>query len=127
MPKRAVERVGKLSPLNMRTTPELRAALEKAARESGRSLSAEVERRVEQSFIWEASHKDAQAYFQQVRKQADELLENAKKHAAVVARKHPDTGFNDPSTEKPENAPVTADDVRKIVREMLAEFMAQQP
>lgn len=41
---------GKLQPLNMRTTAEIRGRLEEAAALSGRSLTQEVERRLEQSF-----------------------------------------------------------------------------
>ena len=41
---------GKRVPLNMRTTREVRAALEEAAAQSGRSLVQEVEHRLGQSF-----------------------------------------------------------------------------
>ena len=41
---------GKRMPLNMRTTREVRAKLELAAADSGRSLVQEVEHRLEQSF-----------------------------------------------------------------------------
>ncbi len=41
---------GKRVPLNMRTTTEMRARIEQAAADSGRSLVQEVEHRVEQSF-----------------------------------------------------------------------------
>ncbi len=44
---------GKRVPLNMRTTQEFRARLEKAAADSGRSLVQEVETRVERSFLVE--------------------------------------------------------------------------
>ena len=44
---------GKVAPLNMRTTKEFRARLEKAAADSGRSLVQEVETRVERSFLVE--------------------------------------------------------------------------
>ena len=40
-------------PLNMRTTSAVRARLEAAARASGRSLAAEVEYRLERSFVIE--------------------------------------------------------------------------
>jgi TraY domain len=50
MPKRAPTLGdGKRSPLNMRTTKDLREKLEKAAGKSGRSLVQEVEARLEQS------------------------------------------------------------------------------
>jgi hypothetical protein len=50
MPKRAPTLgEGKRSPLNMRTTKDLREKLEKAAGKSGRSLVQEVEARLEQS------------------------------------------------------------------------------
>ena len=45
---------GKKIPLNMRTTQEIRDKLESAAKQSGRSLTHEVEYRVEQSFRQEA-------------------------------------------------------------------------
>lgn len=41
----------KKSPMNMRTTPELRSKLDAAVKFSGRSMCAEVEFRVEKSFI----------------------------------------------------------------------------
>jgi hypothetical protein len=44
---------GKRHPLNMRTTKELRAKLEAAAKESGRSMAQEVEARLEASFAEE--------------------------------------------------------------------------
>jgi hypothetical protein len=53
MPKRTVQGDGKKSPLNMRTTPELRRRLEKAAAVSGRSLVQETEFRLEKSFAEE--------------------------------------------------------------------------
>ena len=46
-------RVGRKSPLNMRTTRALREKLDKAAGWSGRSLVQEVEHRVEHSFAQE--------------------------------------------------------------------------
>src|SRR4051812_43730635 len=52
MPRKAVEGgAGKRVPLNMKTTEEIRAKLEEAAAASGRSLTAEVEYRLEQSFV----------------------------------------------------------------------------
>ena len=50
MPRRTVKGSGKKIPLNMRTTKELRAKINKAAGASGRSLVQEVEHRVEISF-----------------------------------------------------------------------------
>src|SRR4051812_17974218 len=50
MPRKAVEGAGKRVPLNMKTTAEIRAKLEAAAAASGRSLTHEVEYRVERSF-----------------------------------------------------------------------------
>src|SRR4051794_26300370 len=50
MPRRTDLGEGKKSPLNMRTTPQLREKIEKAAGESGRSLVQEVEYRLERSF-----------------------------------------------------------------------------
>jgi hypothetical protein len=57
MPSTAIaERKGaKLRPLNMRTTAALRTQLEAAAQSTGRSLTQEVERRLERSF----EHDDA--------------------------------------------------------------------
>jgi hypothetical protein len=43
-------KTGKLHPLNMRTTAEIRTRLVKAAADSGRSLAQEVEHRLERSF-----------------------------------------------------------------------------
>lgn len=43
----------KLAPLNMRTSPQLRQQIEKAADENGRSLTQEVERRLVTSFIFD--------------------------------------------------------------------------
>jgi hypothetical protein len=50
----AENRTGKLYPLNMRTTFELRKRLEEEASQSGRSLASEVEYRLERSFDQEA-------------------------------------------------------------------------
>lgn len=49
-PRTARKQAPKRFPLNMRTTQEIRDALEKAASKSGRSLAQEVEFRLEQSF-----------------------------------------------------------------------------
>ena len=54
MPRRTIEGEGKKSPLNMKTTAVLRAKLEAACGESGRSLVQEVEYRLEQSFAADA-------------------------------------------------------------------------
>ncbi len=43
----------KLAPLNMRTSPQLRAQIERAADDNGRSLTQEVERRLMTSFIFD--------------------------------------------------------------------------
>jgi len=43
--------MGKRRPLNMRTTDALRSKLDAAVKVSGRSLCAEVEFRVESSFL----------------------------------------------------------------------------
>ena len=43
----------KLAPPNMRTSPQLRAQIEKAADDNGRSLTQEVERRLMTSFIFD--------------------------------------------------------------------------
>jgi hypothetical protein len=64
MPRRAEKTTqkrkvrGKLYPLNMRTTFELRQRLEAAASKSGRSLAQEVERRIEDSFRFEPILQD---------------------------------------------------------------------
>ena len=49
---------GKRTPLNMRTTRELRERLEREAADSGRSLAQEVEFRLEQSFAEEKSQAE---------------------------------------------------------------------
>lgn len=61
--KRAAASVptGKLRPLNIRTTAEIRQRLEEAARRSGRSLTQEVERRFERSFDREDELGDPRA------------------------------------------------------------------
>ena len=46
-------KTSKLAPLNMRTSPELRAKIEEAADVNGRSLTQEVERRLMTSFIFD--------------------------------------------------------------------------
>lgn len=46
---------GKRMPLGVRTTPEIRAKMEAAAKASGRSLAQEIEFRLEQSFDREAT------------------------------------------------------------------------
>jgi hypothetical protein len=50
MPRRTIIGDGKKTPLNMRTTAELRSKIERAAGRSGRSLVGEVEHRLELSF-----------------------------------------------------------------------------
>lgn len=52
--KKLPEGEGKRIPLGMRTTREMRAKLEAAAVQTGRSLAAEVEYRLERSFDREA-------------------------------------------------------------------------
>lgn len=49
---------GKRVPLNMRTTNEMRARIERAAADSGRSLVQEVEFRLEQSFSDESARTE---------------------------------------------------------------------
>jgi hypothetical protein len=51
MPEAKGAKGGKLHPLNMRTTREVREWIERSAAASGRSLSAEVEARLERSFV----------------------------------------------------------------------------
>lgn len=46
-----LEKTGKRYPLNMRTTKHVRDLLEKAAKQSGRSLAQEVEHRLLSSFV----------------------------------------------------------------------------
>jgi hypothetical protein len=59
MPRKAVEGgSGKRFPLNMKTTLAVRSRLEAAAAESGRSLTAEVEYRLERSFDLPAFAED---------------------------------------------------------------------
>ena len=57
MPPRAKKAAGKRYPLNMRTTLELREKIERAAKESGRSLVQEVEYRLELSFYYRQMHE----------------------------------------------------------------------
>jgi len=51
MPKRTVPGAGKRKTINMRTTPDLRKKIERACGKSGRSISAEIEHRVERTFM----------------------------------------------------------------------------
>ena len=53
MSRRAVEGGAQRVALNMKATPSLRGRLEEAAAESGRSLTQEVEYRVETSFLFD--------------------------------------------------------------------------
>lgn len=53
MATKAADRVGKLQPISFRTTPEIRAFLEKSASANGRSLSQEIEARIDASHIAE--------------------------------------------------------------------------
>lgn len=55
MPSKAANRIGRRAPLSLRTTEDLREKLEKAASVSGRSLTAELEHRLERSFTDEAT------------------------------------------------------------------------
>lgn len=52
---RKAKKSGKRYPLNMRTTKEIRDALEEVAKNSGRSLAQEVEARLERTFYLDAS------------------------------------------------------------------------
>ena len=58
--KRAGAEVGKRYPLNMRTTVDIRRALESAANQSGRSLAQEAEFRLERSFAEESAYGGAE-------------------------------------------------------------------
>jgi hypothetical protein len=51
MTGRIANRVGRRYPMGFRTTSEIRARLEAAANESGRSLTQEIEHRLEASFL----------------------------------------------------------------------------
>jgi len=62
MPRKAVESSVKRVPLNMKTTETVREMLEEAARQSGRSLTAETEHRLMMSFEWERAFRDAESY-----------------------------------------------------------------
>ncbi|HEV2559665.1 MAG TPA: Arc family DNA-binding protein [Microvirga sp.] len=53
MPAKAAEREGRLHPTSVRLTAELRRQLEAAASAAGRSLSQEIEQRLERSFYVE--------------------------------------------------------------------------
>lgn len=50
VPPKAADREGKLHPVSFRVTPDLRSQLEQSASANGRSLSAEMEHRLSQSF-----------------------------------------------------------------------------
>ena|SRR5215207_4446479 len=62
MPRKAVEGGAKRVALNMKTTPDVRSMLEKAAQKSGRSLTAETEWRLAMSFEWERAFGEFQAW-----------------------------------------------------------------
>jgi hypothetical protein len=51
------EREGVLKAMSFRVTPALRAALEEASSQNGRSMTTELERRLEQSFEWERAFR----------------------------------------------------------------------
>src|SRR3954453_3301821 len=51
MPKKAAEREGLRYPMSFRATADLRAKLEEAASKAGRSLTQELEHRLERSFV----------------------------------------------------------------------------
>src|SRR5215207_1706061 len=60
MPPRAADREGVRHPTSFRVTTELKDKLEDAASKLGRSLSQEIEQRLELSFVWEQAHRDVQ-------------------------------------------------------------------
>jgi hypothetical protein len=51
MPRRTVPGLGKIMTFNMRCTPSLREKIAQACASSGRSISAEISHRVEQTFM----------------------------------------------------------------------------
>src|SRR5215213_10445319 len=74
MPRKAVEGgQGKLVPLNMRTTAEVRAKLEEAAAASRRSLTGEVEHRLMMSFEWEEAFRDRQTMLAEFKARSEEI------------------------------------------------------
>ena len=62
MPRKAVDSEVRLRSLNLKTTEDLRARLERAAADSGRALTHEVEARLARSFRDEELFVDVQTY-----------------------------------------------------------------
>jgi hypothetical protein len=74
---------GKLYPLNMRTTYELRRALEAAASTSGRSLAQEVEHRLDRSFLYEDQFAELQSRIRELELRADEDRKTISRQSAA--------------------------------------------
>ena len=74
MTRRASEREGKLVHMSFRVNEDIRKRLENAASKSGRSLTQEVERRLEQSFVWEDAFGDVSELRAQVKEKLDQTL-----------------------------------------------------
>jgi hypothetical protein len=122
MPKMVVQPTGKRVALNMKASEELRAQLEAAARVSGRSLTAEVEARVRQSFEFEKAFIDARTYLATQMAEVDAVARQQREaHERLARQKALGGGFVDPATLKPEDAvmTLTANDLRKLINEVL--------
>ena len=85
--KRAAEREGKLNPMSFRATPELRAKLEAAASKAGRSLTQEVEHRLEQSFISDRLDR--------IEERLDQFEDDFLRHLNIEAKMRLDAAFAD--------------------------------
>jgi hypothetical protein len=96
MPRKAVEGgTGKRVPLNMKTTEEVRAKLERAAAASGRSLTAEVEYRLEQSFFEQQARNDI---MRSLEGKIKETRDHYKGQIAALERRIADLQQSDAST-----------------------------
>jgi DNA-binding CsgD family transcriptional regulator len=64
--RKAAEREGVLHPVSFRATTDLKEKLAKAASEAGRSLTQEIERRLERSFEFDRIVPDIESLFDEV-------------------------------------------------------------
>jgi hypothetical protein len=122
MPKMVVQPTGKRVALNMKASEELRAQLEAAARVSGRSLTGEVEARVRHSFEWEKAFVDVRTYLAAEMAKVDVMArQQAEANERLARQRALGGGFVHQTTLKPEDAvmTLTADDVRKLIHEVL--------
>src|SRR4051794_21240157 len=75
MPAKAADREGKLLPTSVRMTPSLRSRLEAAASKAGRSLTQEIERRLERAFEWDDAHGEARDWLAKQKAEIDKVDE----------------------------------------------------